>query len=92
MTKGFNKTQISDRLKVDVKTIRAYQHGNLPPSVLKKDHDWVTRANPYDETWPEVEELLLVHPELQAITIFDHLQRTYLGKFQDGQKRSLVFQ
>jgi hypothetical protein len=89
MTKGFNKTQIADRLKVDVKTIRAYQQGDLPPSAIKKDHDWVTRTNPYDEVWPEVEELLLVQPELQAVTIFDHLQRTYPGQFQNGQKRSL---
>lgn len=89
MTKEFTNVQIADRLGVDVKTIRSYQKSNSPPSTQKKDHDWVTRLNPFNEIWPEIEALLIVQPKLQAITIFDHLQRTYPGKFQDGQKRSL---
>lgn len=89
MTKELTNVQIADRLKVDVKTIRSYQKSNSPPSTLKRDHDWVTRLNPYDDLWPEIEALLDVEPNLQAITIFDHLQRTYPGKFQDGQKRTL---
>lgn len=89
MTKEFTNVQIADRLKVDVKTVRSYQKSNAPPSTLMKSHDWVTRVNPYEELWVEIVGLLDVQPYLQSITIFDHLQRTYPGRFQDGQKRTL---
>jgi hypothetical protein len=56
---------------------------------LKTPHTWRTRPDPFEEVWPELRELLKVNPRLQAVTLLAHLQRSYPGRFADGQVRTL---
>jgi hypothetical protein len=50
---------------------------------------WRTRADPFREHWGEIAELLAVTPELNAVTVFDHLRGKYPGHYEDGQVRTL---
>ena len=45
--------------------------------------------NPFEEVWPEVEELFEQDAGRQAKTEFDELVRRYPGRFQAGQLRTL---
>jgi len=45
--------------------------------------------DPFADTWEEIRQLLTTEPELQPKTLFEHLQRTYPARFQDGQVRTL---
>lgn len=74
---------------MNVKTARKYLRNGKMPSQVKSDHHWKTREDPFEQTWPELKELLDVNPGLEAKTLFEHLQRTYPGRFQDGQLRTL---
>ena len=71
-----------------VKTARKYQSGKLP-SEMKPDHSWRTRKDPFEAVWPDIEPFLKENPELQAKTLFEHLNELYPGKFQEGQLRTL---
>lgn len=75
---------------MDPKTARKYRSHCELPSVLKAEQirTWRTRADPFAESWPEVGAFLELNPGLEAKTIFDHLQRTYPGRFSDGQLRT----
>ncbi len=61
----------------------------LPSEHRLAERGWRTHADAFEEVWPAVEELLKQNPGLQALTIFEHLQRTDPGKYQDGQLRTL---
>ena len=74
---------------MDEKTARRYRRRAQVPSQLKTDHTWRTRADPFAEVWDDLKELLVLNPGLEAKTLFDHLQREYPGRFQDGQLRTL---
>ena len=74
---------------MDEKTARKYRRRAQVPSQLKTDHTWRTRADPFAEVWDDLKELLVLNPGLEAKTLFDHLQREYPGRFQDGQLRTL---
>ena len=87
--KGYSQKQIADKVKADPKTIRKYSAESSPPSSKISLHDWTTRQNPFDSVWPEVVGFLENSPQIQALTMFEYLQRTYPGVYQDGQKRSL---
>jgi hypothetical protein len=50
---------------------------------------WRTRADPFQEHWGEVVELLAVTPELEAVTVFGYLQGKYPQRYGDGQLRTL---
>jgi hypothetical protein len=50
--------------------------------------DWRTREDPFEAVWEEAVEFLEGNAGLEAKTIFEHLQRTYPGQFQDGQLRT----
>lgn len=56
-----------------------------PPRVAR---DWRTRPDPFAEVWPEVGPVLQNAPELEARTLFEHLQGKYPGRFGDGQLRT----
>jgi hypothetical protein len=53
------------------------------------ERSWRTRADPFVDVWPEVEQMLVDAPGLEAKTVFDALQRKYPDRFVDGQVRSL---
>jgi hypothetical protein len=45
--------------------------------------------DPFAETWEQIRQLLTAERELRPKTLFEHLQRTYPARFQDGQVRPL---
>src|SRR3989338_8017234 len=57
------------------------------PSQVSKPHDWRTRQDPFINTWDEVKGLIEEQPGLEAKTIFEYLQRTHSGRYQNGQLR-----
>ena len=74
---------------MDEKTARKYRKAGLLPSELKKARDWRTRPDAFAEVWPEIETMLGEAPGLEAITLFEDLQRRRDGEFADGQLRTL---
>ena len=75
---------------MDAKTALKYRKLQQLPSQLSKPHDWRTRQDPFADVWNGmVKELIQEQPGLEAKTIFEHLQRTCPGKYQDGQLRTL---
>jgi hypothetical protein len=71
------------------KTARKYRDSGKMPSELKSEHTWRTRKDPFKGDWPEIIELLETSPKLEALTIFQYLQRKNPGRYQDGQLRTL---
>jgi hypothetical protein len=71
------------------KAARKYLRSGLLPSQLKEPRDWRTREDAFADVWTEVEVLIKDAPRLEALTVFQDLQRRYPGKFQDGQLRTL---
>ena len=59
------------------------------PSEVDPDHHWRTRKDPLEDTWPEIQEMLEVAPDLQATTLLDWLQRQWPGKYDDTHLRTL---
>ena len=74
---------------MDPKTARKYERLGQLPSEVKCEHSWRTRADPFVEVWPEVRKQLETNPGLEAKTIFEYLQRTFPGRYRDGQLRTL---
>ena len=74
---------------MDPKTALKYRKLQQLPSQVSKPHAWRTRQDPFVDAWVEVKELIQAQPGLEAKTIFDYLQRTCPGKYQDGQLRTL---
>ena len=74
---------------MDSKTARKYLRDRRLPSEMRQKHTWRTRPDPFVDTWEEIRQLLIAEPNLQAKTLFEHLQRRYPGQFGDGQVRTL---
>jgi len=74
---------------MDVKTARKYVQEDRLPSEMEKPHSWRTRSDPFAEVWEEVREKLSASPGFEAKTLFEDLQRSYPGRFSDGQLRTL---
>jgi len=74
---------------MDEKTARKYVRSGKLPSQFKKERTWRTRKDPFEEVWDELLDLLQVNPGLLGTTLFEHLQRTYPGRFPDNQLRTL---
>jgi hypothetical protein len=74
---------------MDTKTARKYRHLGQVPSALPAVPRWRTRADPFEEVWAEIQELLANQAGLEAKTVFEHLQRRDPGRFSDGQLRTL---
>src|SRR5262249_62329171 len=78
------------RAGMDPKTARKYRRlGRLPSEVKRMDRNWRTRADPFADVWPQLEEQLRLNPGLEAKTLFADLQRRFPGRFADGQVRTL---
>lgn len=71
------------------KTAREYLRDPRLPSERKEDRSWRTRSDPFTEVWGWVREQIAANPGLEAKTLFEALQRTYPGRFADGQIRTL---
>lgn len=62
--------------------------GKIPSELAQKVRTWKTRKNPFEEDWPEVEEMLDGAPELEAKALFEWLVNKKKGKYQEGQVRT----
>ena len=70
-------------------TARKYVDAGMLPSQMRKERDWRTRADPFEDVWPELEQQLRDAPELEAKTLFEQLQTEHPDRFDDGQLRTL---
>ena len=67
---------------------RRIDKGQISPGVKSKRH-WRTRKDPFTDVWDdEIIPILANAPELQPLTIFEHLCKVHPGKFQDSQLRT----
>ena len=76
------------RADMDRKTARKYLAADKLPSELKEPRTWRTRADPFEEDWPYVLEMLEDAPDLEAVALFEHLVECQPGKYQEGQVRT----
>lgn len=74
---------------MDEKTARKYRRLGLLPSQAKNNRWWRTRKDPFQDVWPEVEQLLLQDPRIEALTVLTYLTRKYEGRFSDSHLRTL---
>jgi len=86
---GKTQQQVADRLELSRDTVNKYDKESHPPSESKKKRTHLTRQNPFDDVWGEIEDLLKINTGLEIKSIFEDLQRRHPGLFQDGQKRTL---
>ncbi len=73
---------------MDEKTARKYRDAQSLPSQMKTNRAWRTRADPFTDVWPDVQERLENEPRLRAFTLFGWLQDHYPGRFLDSQRRT----
>ena len=76
------------RAGMDRKTGRKYLRLHGLPSELKQPRTWRTRPDPFGEDWPEIETLLALAPELEALALFEDLLARHAGRYQEGQLRT----
>lgn len=85
------KTKLTAAAKagMDEKTARKYARLGKFPSEIKEEQTWRTRPDPFEDVGEELGRKLELNPGLEAKTLFEYLQRRYLGRFSDGQLRTL---
>ena len=86
---GMTQELAAAKAGMDRKTARKYLRSDKLPSETTRPRTWRTRPDPFEEVWEEVREQLELNPGLQAKTLFEWMQRTNPGRFQDGQLRTL---
>jgi len=79
----------ASKVGMDAKRARKYRRVVRLASELESGPRWRTRPDPFVAVWSAVRGLLETNPGLEAKTVFEHLQRIYPGRFQDGQLRTL---
>lgn len=77
------------RAGMDRKTARKYRDEGKLPSEQKEVRTYRTRKDPFEEDWAYVEGLLEDAPELEALTVFEHLCDRVPGRYAEGQLRTL---
>jgi hypothetical protein len=87
--RGMPLYRAASKMDMDAKTARKYRQADRLPSESLTPRSWQTREDPFQEVWPELEDLLERNPGLQAKTLFEDLQRRFPGRFADGQLRTL---
>jgi len=70
------------------KTASKYIKSGELPSAQVKERDWLTREDPFESIWPEVEAKLDAAPELQGKALFEWFCERYPDVFQEGQLRT----
>ena len=86
------RTQEQAAVKANIrsrKTVARYEQLGKLPSDLKEPRQYRTRQDPFADDWPQVEQMLRDAPELEAKTLFEWLCERNLGKYQEGQLRTL---
>ena len=69
-------------------TAHKYLGSNRLPSACVRPRKGRTHPDAFAPVWEEVEGILVVNPNMEAKAFFMHLQRTYPGRFKDGQLRT----
>jgi len=75
------------RLEAD-ETGRRYRRSKRQRRPYQGPRWWRTRTDPFAEVWPEAERQLAQTPDLSAKTLFERLQQSYPGRFDDNQLRT----
>jgi hypothetical protein len=89
MTKHGRVGLAAMRAGMDRKTARKYVQGGKLPSEMVEPRGWRTREDPFVEDWPEVEDLLVKSPGLEAKTLFELLMEKRPDRYEEGQLRTL---
>jgi len=89
MKKEKTKAIAASKAGMDRKTARRYVESGKLPSEIRRVHDWRTRHDPFKGVWSVIKAMVEVNPGLEAKTVFDYLQREYVGRYPDGQLRTL---
>jgi hypothetical protein len=89
MSRGKPLYVSAERADMCENTARRYVGCGRLPSEMRSPHTWRTRPDPFQDIWPDVEQFLSNDGGLEAKAAFGWLQRTFPGRFQDGQVRTL---
>ena len=74
--KGRTQEQAAAKANINSrKTVAKYEQAGKLPSELKKPRSYRTRKDPFEKEWPEVEQMLVAAPELEAVALFEWLCR-----------------
>ena len=87
--RGRTITMASLKADMDRKTGRKYLCSGKLPGQCVAAHTWRTREDPFVNIWEEVKEYLETNAGFESKSLFEHLQRKYPGRYQDGQLRTL---
>ncbi len=77
------------RSGMDRKTARKYLAQDPTSPEPKRERDWRTRPDCFEQDWALIETMIKEAPTLEAKTIFGFLQSENPGRYQDGQLRTL---
>lgn len=69
-------------------TASKYLGSGTLPSEAPLCRAWRTRGDPFEADWPEMERMLEEAPELEAKTLFGHLQEVRPGQYGSNQLRT----
>lgn len=90
-TRGENRTQKTSAAKAGIseRSGRNIEKGQRQEPHGRERH-WRTREDPLAEVWDiELKPLLQATPDLQAMTLLEHLQRLYPEQYPDSVLRTL---
>jgi len=89
INKGLSCEDSAEKTGISEKTARKYLKSGKLPEELRKDHTWRTREDPFKVDNEKIKEMLGVNSELEAKTVFEHLQDTNPDRYSNGQLRTL---
>jgi len=81
-------SKAADQTDMDIKTARKYSKLKKLPSRVAAEHTWRTREDPFADIWDDIKSKLTINEGLEAKYLFEYYQRTYPGRFSDGQLRT----
>lgn len=86
---GLLIVQAARRIGRSERVARQYVKARRLPSQMKKERIYRTRADPFEEVWPQLVAVLEAAPRLEAKTLFGDLCERDPGRWQEGQLRTL---
>lgn len=89
INEGKTKGVAAAKAGMSPKTAGKYLATDKLPSQMKKERNWRTRKDPFEDVWDEIRQSLEDSPGLEAGAVLNHLQEKYEGKYTNGQLRSL---
>lgn len=69
-------------------TASKYIKSGQLPSERCAERTWLTRPNPFEAHWPEIDEMLSAAPELEGKALFEWLCEQHPGAYEEGQLRT----